>query len=123
LGLSSRAPIRFFRPPNCSGFGATATLALVGGLDEALTRDALGIYYGQCAGTMQAHIEAVSRRAARDAGAARTDLRRNRLFRRSTSSAASGASRHCRTKPFPSGRATQGRIDGLRRLIACMAWP
>src|SRR4029077_17401742 len=26
--------------------------------DEAQTRDALGIYYGQCAGTMQAHIEA-----------------------------------------------------------------
>ena len=28
------------------------------GFDAAQTRDALGIYYGQCAGTMQAHIEA-----------------------------------------------------------------
>jgi len=28
------------------------------GLGEAQLRDALGIYYGQCAGTMQAHHEA-----------------------------------------------------------------
>jgi aconitate decarboxylase len=54
LGLCSRAPMRFFRPANCSGFGAVAGLALLAGLDEAQTRDALGIYYGQCAGTMQA---------------------------------------------------------------------
>src|ERR1051326_6644069 len=58
LGVCSRAPMRFFRPANCSGFGATAALALLAGIDEGQTRDALGIYYGQCAGTMQAHVEA-----------------------------------------------------------------
>src|SRR5205807_2092738 len=58
LGLCSRAPMRFFRPANCSGFGAVAALALLGGLDERQARDALGIYYGECSGTMQAHIEA-----------------------------------------------------------------
>jgi len=58
LGLSSRAPMRFFRPANCSGFGAVAGLAVLLGLDERQTRDALGIYYGQCSGTMQAHLEA-----------------------------------------------------------------
>jgi 2-methylcitrate dehydratase PrpD len=50
--------MRFFRPANCGGFGAVAGLALLAGLDKTQTRDALGIYYGQCAGTMQAHVEA-----------------------------------------------------------------
>ncbi len=58
LGLCSRAPMRFFRPANCSGFGAVAGLAVLAGLDEGQTRDTFGIYYGQCAGTMQAHIRA-----------------------------------------------------------------
>ena len=33
LGLCSRAPMRFFRPANAGGFGATAGLAMLAGLD------------------------------------------------------------------------------------------
>src|SRR5579863_7762440 len=33
LGLSSRAPMRFFRPANAGGFGATVALAMLCGLD------------------------------------------------------------------------------------------
>src|SRR5690349_19858303 len=43
LGLASRAPMRFFRPANCSGFGAVAGLAVLAGFDAAQSRDALGI--------------------------------------------------------------------------------
>jgi len=57
LGLCSRAPMRFFRPANAGGFGATIGLAMLAGLDADRLRDAMGIYYGQCAGTMQAHSE------------------------------------------------------------------
>jgi 2-methylcitrate dehydratase PrpD len=55
FGLCSRAPMRFFRPANAGGFGATVSLAMLVGLDGEQLQDAIGIYYGQCAGTMQAH--------------------------------------------------------------------
>ena len=82
LGLCSRAPMRFFRPANCGGFGATAALALLAGLDETQTRDALGIYYGQCAGTMQAHIEASPQLAMQMGFAARNAVAAVELARR-----------------------------------------
>ena len=41
----------------CGGLGATATLCKLAGLDEAATRDALGLAYSHLSGTMQAHIE------------------------------------------------------------------
>src|SRR6266700_7439747 len=74
LGLCSRAPMRFFRPANCSGFGAVAGLGLLAGLDETQLRDALGIYYGQCAGTMQAHEEASPQLAMQMGFAARSAI-------------------------------------------------
>src|SRR5438445_13727 len=76
------SPMRFFRPANCSGFGAVAGLALLAGLDEAQTRDALGIYYGQCAGTMQAHIEATPQLAMQMGFAARSAVTAIELARR-----------------------------------------
>src|SRR4029077_7319337 len=82
LGLCSRAPMRFFRPANCGGFGAVAGLALLAGLDEAQTRDALGIYYGQCAGTMQAHVEATPQLAMQMGFAARNAIVAVELARR-----------------------------------------
>ena len=145
LGLCSRAPMRFFRPANCSGFGATAALAMLAGLDEAQTRDALGIYYGQCAGTMQAHIEASPQLAMQMGFAARSAVAAVELARRGMPGPrasisgpfgyfalfdgtadpapfdALGRAWHiCELshKPFPSGRATHGGIDGLQRLIA-----
>ena len=144
LGLCSRAPMRFFRPANCGGFGATAGLALLAGLDEAQTRDALGIYYGQCAGTMQAHIEASPQLAMQMGFAARNAVTAVELARRGMPGPRAPISgpfgyfalfdgaadpapfdelgrawRVCELshKPFPSGRATHGGIDGLQRLI------
>jgi len=145
LGLCSRAPMRFFRPANCGGFGATAALALLAGLDETQTRDALGIYYGQCAGTMQAHIEASPQLAMQMGFAARNAVAAVELARRGMPGPRAPISgpfgyfalfddkadpapfdelgRAWRIgelshKPFPSGRATHGGIDGLQRLIA-----
>ena len=145
LGLCSRAPMRFFRPANCSGFGATAALAMLAGLDEAQTRSALGIYYGQCAGTMQAHIEASPQLAMQMGFAARGAVTAIELARRGMPGPRASISgpfgyfalfdgaadpapfeelgrvwrlAELSHKPFPSGRATHGGIDGLQRLIA-----
>jgi aconitate decarboxylase len=145
LGLCSRAPMRFFRPANCGGFGAVAGLALLAGLDETQTRDALGIYYGQCAGTMQAHVEASPQLAMQMGFAARSAVTAVELARRGMPGPRAPISgqfgyfalfdgeadpmpfdklgrawRICKVshKPWPSGRATHGGIDGLQRLIA-----
>ena len=145
LGLCSRAPMRFFRPANCSGFGAVAGLALLAGLDEARTRDALGIYYGECAGTMQAHIEASPQLAMQMGFAARSAVTAVELARRGMPGPKAPISgqfgyfalfdgvadpapfddlgrvwRICEMshKPWPTGRATHGGLDGLQRLMA-----
>src|SRR5437764_8200929 len=144
LGLSSRAPMRFFRPANCSGFGAVAGLGLMAGLDEAPLRDALGIYYGQCSGTMQAHEEASPQLAMQMGFAARAAITAIELAGRGMPGPRAPISgpfgyfalfdgaadpapfddlgrvwRICELshKPWPSGRATHGGLDGLQRLI------
>ena len=145
LGLCSRAPMRFFRPANCGGFGATAALALLAGLDEEQTRDALGIYYGQCAGTMQAHVEASPQLAMQMGFSARAAVTAIELARRGMPGPRAPISgqfgyfalfdgaadpapfdalgqawrvSELSHKPWPSGRATHGGLDGLQRLIA-----
>ena len=145
LGLCSRAAMRFFRPANCSGFGATAALAMLAGLDEAQTSSALGIYYGQCAGTMQAHIEASPQLAMQMGFAARSGITAVELARRGMPGPQASVSgpfgyfalfdgtadaapfdelgriwriAELSHKPFPSGRATHGGLEGLQRLIA-----
>lgn len=145
LGLCSRAPMRFFRPANAGGFGAVGGLALMAGLDERQTRDAVGIYYGAVSGTMQAHVEASPQLAMQVGFAARSAVTAVELARRGMpgphapisgpygyfalfDGAADPAPfdelgrawRICEIshKPFPSGRATHGGIDGLQRLIA-----
>jgi 2-methylcitrate dehydratase PrpD len=118
---------------------------LLAGLDETQTRDALGIYYGQCAGTMQAHVEATPQLAMQMGFAARSAVTAIELARRGMPGPRAPISgqfgyfalfdgeadpapfdslgRNWRIgelshKPFPSGRATHGGIDGLQRLIA-----
>ena len=144
LGLSSRAPMRFFRPANCGGFGATAALALLAGLSEEQTRDALGIYYGQCAGTMQAHVEASPQLAMQMGFAARAAVTAVELARRGMPGPRAPISgqfgyfalfdgeadpapfdtlgrvwriSELSHKPWPSGRATHGGLDGLQQVI------
>ena len=145
LGLCSRGPMRFFRPANCGGFGAVAGLSVLAGLDGDELRDALGIYYGQCAGTMQAHVEASPQLAMQMGFAARNALTAVELARRGMPGPRAPISgrfgyfalfddpadpspfdelgRRWRIgelshKPFPSGRATHGGIDGVQRLMA-----
>lgn len=57
LGLAARQGLRFFRPATAGGFGAAAALANLRRLDAARTLAVLGLQYGQTAGTMQAHVE------------------------------------------------------------------
>jgi len=145
LGLCSRAPMRFFRPANCSGFGAVVGLAVLAGLGEQQLRDALGIYYGACAGTMQAHVEASPQLAMQMGFAARAAIEAVSLAQQGMPGPQAPFSgefgyfalfdgradrapfgllgriwRVCELshKPFPSGRATHGGIDGLQRLMA-----
>ena len=145
LGLCSRAPMRFFRPANCSGFGAVAAVALLARLNGAQTRDAFGIYYGQCCGTMQAHIEASPQLAMQMGFAARNATTAVELAQRGMPGPRAPISgpfgyfalfdgsadpapfdalgeawriTELSHKPFPSGRATHGGIDGLQRLMA-----
>jgi 2-methylcitrate dehydratase PrpD len=144
LGLCSRAPMRFFRPANASGFGATVGLAMLAGLDPEQLRDAIGTYYGQCAGTMQAHTEGTPQLAMQMGFAARGAVTAVELARRGMPGPRApitgtfgyfalfddGADAapfdelgsawrvaEVSTKPFPSGRATHGGIDALQRLI------
>jgi 2-methylcitrate dehydratase PrpD len=144
LGLCSRAPMRFFRPANAGGFGATVGIAMLAGLDGEQLRDAIGIYYGQCAGTMQAHSEGTPQLAMQMGFAARSAVTAVELARRGIPGPRAPVSgdfgyfalfdgkadpapfdqlgEHWRTtelshKPFPSGRATHGGIDGLQRLM------
>jgi aconitate decarboxylase len=144
LGLCSRAPMRFFRPANAGGFGATVGLAMLAGFDGAATAHALGIYYGQCAGTMQAHVEATPQLAMQVGFAARAAVTAVELARRGMpgpQQSISGPFGYFKLfdgeadpapfdalghawrvtelsyKPFPSGRATHGGLDGLIRLL------
>ncbi|MGJ4998789.1 MmgE/PrpD family protein [Bradyrhizobium sp. HKCCYLS3077] len=57
LGVASRSALTFFRPATSGGFGATAAVARLAGLDAEATCNAFGVQYGQTSGTMQAHVE------------------------------------------------------------------
>lgn len=57
VGISGRAPMRFFRPSMCGALGAIAGIAHLHGADEALLHRALGLVYSHLSGTMQAHVE------------------------------------------------------------------
>jgi len=57
IATASNAPMRFFRPAITGGFGATAAVAKLRGFDKQALHNALGLYYGQAGGNMQAHIE------------------------------------------------------------------
>jgi 2-methylcitrate dehydratase PrpD len=57
IGSAARNKLRFFRPAMCGALGATAGIAAMLRLDAAATRSALGLAYSQLSGTMQAHVE------------------------------------------------------------------
>ncbi len=57
FGVASKGPVRFFRPATAGGFGATAAIARLEGLDTEGVKNALGVMYGQTSGTLQPHTE------------------------------------------------------------------
>lgn len=57
IATASNAPMRFFRPALTGGFGATTAVAKLRRFDGPKLHNALGLYYGQAGGNMQAHIE------------------------------------------------------------------
>lgn len=146
VGLAQRAPMAFFRPAMCGALGATAAVAKLSGLDAERMRDALGLAYCQLSGTMQAHVEgspAVGLQVGFNARAAVTacalaaagfagphDILQGRFgyfalfdFGQADWAAVEadigrvfqiGQMSH---KPYPTGRATHGGIEGALRMM------
>jgi aconitate decarboxylase len=57
LGVASKAPLRFFRPATAGAFAATAAIGRLMGFDAPTLINALAAAHGQLCGTMQAHRE------------------------------------------------------------------
>ncbi len=146
LGVAARAGLRFFRPATAGAFGAVAALAKLAGFDATRLIDAWGIVYGQIAGTMQSHVEGkpllpmqvgfCARAAVNAVDLAAAGLEGPhdvfegkygyfRLFEGEwdLEPVWRDLGRRWRIaelshKPFPSGRATHGGIDGIVQLAA-----
>jgi 2-methylcitrate dehydratase PrpD len=147
LGMAARGAFQFFRPATAGAFGATAAVGKLSGLDAATLTDAFGIAYSQVCGTMQAHVEGskvlgmqigFNARAALTAvdlaarglvgphGVLEGEYGYFRLFEGADYDLEPVLTTLGRTwqitrlahKPFPSGRLTQGAVDGLGRLRA-----
>ena len=57
LGVGSRAPLRFFRPATAGAFAGTAAVGRLMGFDAPTLINAFAAVLGQLGGTMQAHAE------------------------------------------------------------------
>jgi aconitate decarboxylase len=144
LGVAATSGLRFFRPATVGAFGATAALGRLMGFDADQQRHAFSICYGQLCGTMQAHEEgsmllamqmgfnarnavvAAALAAAGFTGPAGVLEGRFGYFNliESNGIPADAAATlgtiwritEVAHKPFPSGRATHGIIDGCLEL-------
>ena len=143
IGSAARNTLRFFRPAMCGALGATAGIAAMLHLDAATTRSALGIAYSQLSGTMQAHVEGSPVLPMQIGFNTRAALVAIDLARRGITGPGNflegpfgyfalidhdwdpapfaGFGRVHRMaelshKPFPSGRATHGGVDGALSL-------
>lgn len=144
IGMAAQSGLRFFRPATAGIFGATAAVGKLAGLSAAQLMDALGLAYAQAAGNMQSHVEGGPALALQMAFAAAAAIRAadlaqagfpgphdilegpfgyfplyegawdlepvwaelGRVWRMTQVS----------HKPFPSGRATHGGLDGILQL-------
>ena len=144
VGMAAKTGLRFFRPATAGTFGATAAAGKLAGLDDVKLKNALGLAYAQNAGTMQSHIEggpALALQMGFAAGAAvrAVDLARAglpgphdvlegpfgyfRLFEGEWDLEPVWAElgtvwriTQVSHKPFPTGRATHGGLDGILQL-------
>lgn len=57
LGVASNQGLRFFRPATAGGFGAVAATGRLAGMSADALVGAFGLQYAQTSGTMQAHVE------------------------------------------------------------------
>jgi 2-methylcitrate dehydratase PrpD len=146
LGLAAKQGLRFFRPATSGGFGAVAGLARLRGFDPATTLAAFGHQLGQVSGTMQAHTEGSAVLPLQVGLNARAALQSCGLAAAGFPSLALPITgrfgylpmfegewdlepglatlgqrwlvAELSHKPFPSGRATHGGIEGLMALRA-----
>jgi aconitate decarboxylase len=144
LGVAATSGLRFFRPATVGAFGASAAMGKLMGFDTDRMVNAFSMAYGQLCGTMQAHEEgsmllamqmgfnARNAVTACDLAAAGFDGPKNILEGRfgyfgliesegDIQAAASTLGKAWRIeeiahKPFPSGRATHGVLDGCLEL-------
>ena len=144
IGIGAQAGFRFFRPANAGAFGATAAVGRLMGLDSTALQHAMAITLGQLSGTMQAHLEGSPLLAMQIGFNARNaivscDMAAHGftgpravldgpygyfpLFETVSDSTATTADvgriwriTEVSHKPFPSGRATHGIVDGVLRL-------
>lgn len=145
IGMSSRSPLKFFRPATAGTFGVAAALGKLERLDVAALRDAFGLAFSQAAGTMQAHVEGKPTLALQVGMATRSGMNAVDLAAAGFPgpsdvlegpfgffammegewddmpfSALGRISRIAEVsiKPFPTGRATHAGIEGIQRLLA-----
>jgi len=146
VGVASNAPLKFFRPATAGCFGATLAVGRLMGFDASQLVNACGNAYSQMGGTMQAHTEGSpllamqvgfnSRNAivACDMAAAGIAGPQNvlegpfgyfNLFEGDydlapvlDSLGKTWRITEVAHKPYPSGRATHGMVDGLLQLQA-----
>ena len=144
IGMGSTETLKFFRPATAGSFGAVAALSRIGSFNIDETIAAFGIQLGQIGGTMQVHEEGLpllgmqlgfctrSAVMSYDLAAAGVAGARNvlegdygyyALFEGGADiqTGFSGLGESWRIcglshKPFPSGRATHGIIDGILTL-------
>lgn len=146
IGNSVTTGLKFFRPATAGGFGAVAAIGVIAGLDRETLLNAFGLYYAQASGTMQAHTEGLAMLAMQVGFCSRNAVVAVRLAETGipgTRGTLEGPFGYLNLmegaydraalldnlgkvwriaevahKPFPSGRATHGVIDGLRGLMA-----
>lgn len=147
IGMAARNKLRFFRPAMCGALGAAAGIARLAALSPAATHSALGLTYSQLSGTMQAHVEGSPMLPMQIGFNARAVIDGIQLAQRGVTgpldflegpfgyfalmdpdwSPAPFESlgqvaqvTRLSHKPFPSGRATHGAVDGTLTLMAQM---
>ena len=146
IGMAAKTGLRFFRPATAGIFGSTAAVGKLAGLGDVQLKNALGLAYAQNAGNMQSHIEggpALALQMGFAAGAAVRAVDLTRAGLPAPHDVLEGPFGYFRLyegewdlepvwaelgtvwritqlshKPFPTGRATHGGLDGILQLGA-----
>ena len=145
IGQSVTSELRFFRPSICGCLGATAGICAMLEVDEQTLSNALGIAYSKLSGTMQAHVEGSpmlamqigvnAQSAVQSVDLARAGFEgpkdilqgpygyfnlfesRSDLARFWQQLGKSFQIERISHKPFPTGRAGHGTVEGLQELM------